>query len=169
MTRQNPFVFGTDLWDPSNRFETSWLLPPWLLALFRGLLVSLLPLYPSSNLSCKIHLALTAIAGFLRLRHSLLRHRLAMHPRGSRRLYRCRPDLFLLHLPHILGPRILLPRCRHTHRHLCDSQPPAARPLPSASTGSPFAILHDRCYVPVPRDHCILGRAVFRVVVHTRV
>ncbi|KAK0115658.1 hypothetical protein ONS95_000072 [Cadophora gregata] len=25
------FKFGTDLWDPSHRFETSWLLPPWVL------------------------------------------------------------------------------------------------------------------------------------------
>ncbi|PBP23015.1 hypothetical protein BUE80_DR006123 [Diplocarpon rosae] len=25
------FSFGTDLWDPSYRFETSWLLPPWVL------------------------------------------------------------------------------------------------------------------------------------------
>lgn len=23
--------FGTELWDPSHRFETSWILPPWVL------------------------------------------------------------------------------------------------------------------------------------------
>ncbi|TVY59692.1 hypothetical protein LSUE1_G009123, partial [Lachnellula suecica] len=28
-TCANPFRFGTDIWDPSHRFETSWLLPPW--------------------------------------------------------------------------------------------------------------------------------------------
>ncbi|KAK0391613.1 hypothetical protein NLU13_1113 [Sarocladium strictum] len=30
--------FGDDLWDPSHRFETSWLLPPWLLFACRALL-----------------------------------------------------------------------------------------------------------------------------------
>ncbi|CZS98825.1 uncharacterized protein RAG0_07383 [Rhynchosporium agropyri] len=28
--------FGTDLWDPSHRFETSWLLPPWVLFAIRA-------------------------------------------------------------------------------------------------------------------------------------
>ncbi|WYZ44314.1 hypothetical protein EsH8_VII_000750 [Colletotrichum jinshuiense] len=32
------FLFGKDLWDPSHRFETSWLLSPYLLAIFRGLI-----------------------------------------------------------------------------------------------------------------------------------
>ncbi|CAG8978590.1 hypothetical protein HYALB_00011740 [Hymenoscyphus albidus] len=27
----NPLKFGTDIWDPSHRFETSWLLSPWAL------------------------------------------------------------------------------------------------------------------------------------------
>ncbi|RDL33299.1 Uncharacterized protein BP5553_08738 [Venustampulla echinocandica] len=27
----NPLKFGEDIWDPSHRFETSWLLPPWVL------------------------------------------------------------------------------------------------------------------------------------------
>ncbi|KAK0733533.1 hypothetical protein B0T26DRAFT_25384 [Lasiosphaeria miniovina] len=31
------FAFGTDLWDPSHRFETSWLISPWLLFFFRAL------------------------------------------------------------------------------------------------------------------------------------
>lgn len=39
MAVRNPFVFGTDLWDPSNRFETSWLLSPWLLFFCRALIV----------------------------------------------------------------------------------------------------------------------------------
>ncbi|KAH6702891.1 hypothetical protein DL95DRAFT_174479 [Leptodontidium sp. 2 PMI_412] len=30
------FKFGTDLWDPSHRFETSWLLPPWILFAIRA-------------------------------------------------------------------------------------------------------------------------------------
>lgn len=30
-----------DLWDPSSRFQTSWLLPPWLLFVCRFLIVSL--------------------------------------------------------------------------------------------------------------------------------
>ncbi|KAH6900638.1 hypothetical protein B0T10DRAFT_33231 [Thelonectria olida] len=33
---KNPFKFGTDLWDPSNRFETSWLLSPWALFAVRA-------------------------------------------------------------------------------------------------------------------------------------
>ncbi|KAF4980698.1 hypothetical protein FZEAL_3366 [Fusarium zealandicum] len=33
-----PFRFGSDLWDPSNRFETSWLLSPWLLFACRALI-----------------------------------------------------------------------------------------------------------------------------------
>ena len=37
---RNPFRFGTDLWDPTHRFETSWLLSPWLLFFCRALLVS---------------------------------------------------------------------------------------------------------------------------------
>ncbi|KAL0935324.1 uncharacterized protein CTRU02_209915 [Colletotrichum truncatum] len=32
------FRFGKDLWDPSHRFETSWLLPPYLLAACRALI-----------------------------------------------------------------------------------------------------------------------------------
>lgn len=38
------FSFGTDLWDPSQRFETSWLLPP--LALFAARLAFVSPLSP---------------------------------------------------------------------------------------------------------------------------
>ena len=34
------FSFGTDPWDPSNRFQTSWLMGPWLLFAFRLLIVS---------------------------------------------------------------------------------------------------------------------------------
>ncbi|KAH8597550.1 hypothetical protein B0O99DRAFT_650909 [Bisporella sp. PMI_857] len=30
--------FGTDIWDPSHRFETSWLLPPWVLFGIRALI-----------------------------------------------------------------------------------------------------------------------------------
>ncbi|KAK0630077.1 hypothetical protein B0T17DRAFT_506576 [Bombardia bombarda] len=35
--RRRPFAFGTDLWDPSHRFETSWLLSPWALFFCRAL------------------------------------------------------------------------------------------------------------------------------------
>ncbi|KAL4729021.1 hypothetical protein ACLX1H_003429 [Fusarium chlamydosporum] len=38
MAPKNPFRFGHDLWDPSNRFETSWLLNPWLLFAARALI-----------------------------------------------------------------------------------------------------------------------------------
>ncbi|CAH0041822.1 hypothetical protein V2G26_011219 [Clonostachys chloroleuca] len=34
----NPFALGTGLWDPSHRFETSWLLSPWLLFACRFLI-----------------------------------------------------------------------------------------------------------------------------------
>ncbi|KAK3394330.1 hypothetical protein B0H63DRAFT_444497 [Podospora didyma] len=37
MSKRRPFAFGTDLWDPSDRFETSWLLSPWALFCFRAL------------------------------------------------------------------------------------------------------------------------------------
>jgi hypothetical protein len=40
MARANPFKLGKDLWDPSNRFETSWLLNPWLLFVCRAIIVS---------------------------------------------------------------------------------------------------------------------------------
>ena len=36
------FKFGTGLWDPTHRFETSWLLSPWVLFFCRALIVSLL-------------------------------------------------------------------------------------------------------------------------------
>ncbi|KAJ4295939.1 hypothetical protein N0V88_004641 [Collariella sp. IMI 366227] len=35
---KNPFRFGTAVWDPTHRFETSWLLSPWLLFICRALL-----------------------------------------------------------------------------------------------------------------------------------
>lgn len=35
----NPLKFGTGLWDPSHRFETSWLLPPYVLCGIRALFV----------------------------------------------------------------------------------------------------------------------------------
>ncbi|KAL2130271.1 hypothetical protein VTI74DRAFT_6688 [Chaetomium olivicolor] len=35
---RNPFLFGTDIWDPTHRFETSWLLSPWWLFCCRALL-----------------------------------------------------------------------------------------------------------------------------------
>lgn len=38
------FRFGKDLWDPSYRFETSWLMPPYVLAACRALIVSLAPI-----------------------------------------------------------------------------------------------------------------------------
>ncbi|KAK3336536.1 hypothetical protein B0T19DRAFT_42071 [Cercophora scortea] len=34
---RGPFAFGTDIWDPSHRFETSWLLSPWALFFCRAL------------------------------------------------------------------------------------------------------------------------------------
>ena len=34
-----PFSFGKDVWDPTHRFETSWLLSPWALFFFRALFV----------------------------------------------------------------------------------------------------------------------------------
>ncbi|KAK2597122.1 hypothetical protein N8I77_012989 [Diaporthe amygdali] len=33
---QNPLKFGKDLWDPSHRYETSWLLPPYALCACRA-------------------------------------------------------------------------------------------------------------------------------------
>ena len=41
------FSFGKDLWDPSQRFETSWFLPPLALGIARLGFVSLLSLSPS--------------------------------------------------------------------------------------------------------------------------
>ncbi|SPQ18780.1 3336fe03-9d75-4b07-8f89-7c39311b9523 [Thermothielavioides terrestris] len=38
MAGSRPFRFGTDVWDPTHRFETSWLLTPWLLFFFRALI-----------------------------------------------------------------------------------------------------------------------------------
>jgi len=38
---KSAFTLGKDLWDPSQRFETSWFLPPWALFAFRALFVSL--------------------------------------------------------------------------------------------------------------------------------
>lgn len=35
----NPLKFGHDLWDPSHRYETSWLLPPYALAAMRATIV----------------------------------------------------------------------------------------------------------------------------------
>ncbi|KEZ42366.1 hypothetical protein SAPIO_CDS5542 [Scedosporium apiospermum] len=35
---RNAFSFGTDLWDPSSRFETSWLFPPLVLFAFRTII-----------------------------------------------------------------------------------------------------------------------------------
>lgn len=36
---QNPFKLGKDLWDPSHRYETSWLIPPYALAACRAAFV----------------------------------------------------------------------------------------------------------------------------------
>ena len=38
-SRFQALKFGHDLWDPSHRFETSWLLPPWVLFAVRALIV----------------------------------------------------------------------------------------------------------------------------------
>ncbi|POR35484.1 hypothetical protein TPAR_04302 [Tolypocladium paradoxum] len=46
-TLRGVFSFGSGLWDPSHRFETSWLLGPWLLFLCRALIVSPPPLLSS--------------------------------------------------------------------------------------------------------------------------
>ncbi|PQE23026.1 FAR-17a AIG1 protein [Rutstroemia sp. NJR-2017a WRK4] len=35
-TKLHVFKFGDDIWDPSHRFETSWLLPPWVLFAVRA-------------------------------------------------------------------------------------------------------------------------------------
>jgi hypothetical protein len=52
---RNVFSFGTDVFDPSHRFETSWLLTPWVLFGFRALIVR--PLAPPqlSNNHTKNH------------------------------------------------------------------------------------------------------------------
>jgi hypothetical protein len=42
--------FGTDLWDPSHRFETSWLLPPWVLFGVRAAIVRSTLCPPNSSL-----------------------------------------------------------------------------------------------------------------------
>lgn len=48
MQFENPLKFGTDLWDPSHRYETSWLLPPYALFAVRATLVRSIPfLVPS--------------------------------------------------------------------------------------------------------------------------
>lgn len=39
MSLKTIFSFGSDLWDPSNRFETSWFLSPWALFACRALIV----------------------------------------------------------------------------------------------------------------------------------
>src|SRR5688500_12369283 len=54
--------FGHDLWDPSHRFETSWLLPPWVLFGVRALIVH----FPSLSLK----LLLTPYSHFMRLQSS---------------------------------------------------------------------------------------------------
>ncbi|KAI1338844.1 hypothetical protein F5Y15DRAFT_99721 [Xylariaceae sp. FL0016] len=38
MASRNPFAFGKDLWDPSHRYETSWILPPYVLFALRALM-----------------------------------------------------------------------------------------------------------------------------------
>ncbi|KAH6619728.1 hypothetical protein B0J18DRAFT_252557 [Chaetomium sp. MPI-SDFR-AT-0129] len=38
MAGRQAFRFGTDLWDPTHRFETSWLLSPWALFFCRALI-----------------------------------------------------------------------------------------------------------------------------------
>ena len=37
----NPFRFGQEIWDPSHRFETSWILSPWVLFGCRAAIVRL--------------------------------------------------------------------------------------------------------------------------------
>ncbi|KAM7191775.1 hypothetical protein V8F20_009138 [Naviculisporaceae sp. PSN 640] len=37
MAKGRPFSFGTDAWDPQHRFETSWILSPWVLFFLRAL------------------------------------------------------------------------------------------------------------------------------------
>lgn len=65
------FKFGTDLWDPSHRFETSWLLPPWVLFGIRAVVVRPPPL--QSN---PIHTHLLTTPVSLRIRSNLLHNRL---------------------------------------------------------------------------------------------
>ncbi|KAI1500282.1 hypothetical protein F5X99DRAFT_252456 [Biscogniauxia marginata] len=38
MAPANPFAFGTDTWDPSHRFQTSWLVSPYVLFAVRALM-----------------------------------------------------------------------------------------------------------------------------------
>lgn len=69
------FKFGTDLWDPSHRFETSWLLPPWILFAIRAAIVR--P-FPSSDTihTRQIGNMLMDIQVTVRVHSNLLHHRL---------------------------------------------------------------------------------------------
>lgn len=46
MALKTVFSFGTQPFDPTNRFATSWLLPPWMLLACRALIVRSSPPRP---------------------------------------------------------------------------------------------------------------------------
>lgn len=60
---ENPLKFGTDLWDPSHRFETSWLLPPYALAAVRATFVRCL--FPPCPQCLSLSLSLPVSLGFV--------------------------------------------------------------------------------------------------------
>jgi hypothetical protein len=86
--RMRALKFGTDLWDPSHRFETSWILTPWVLFGCRAAIVGLrfLPIQT---------LLMDLVS--LRIRNNILHHRLGSdEPRRSLNP-RCAPIILLLH------------------------------------------------------------------------
>lgn len=59
----NPLKFGTDLWDPSHRYETSWLLSPYVLCAFRATFVRPSYLSPRLNFSFPLFLVFVPTVG----------------------------------------------------------------------------------------------------------
>lgn len=157
----NPFKFGTDIWDPSHRFETSWLLPPWILFGIRALIVCFLAIPKDPALTSAVS---------LRFHSNLLHHRLGDYkPRGFKR-QRCTTILLLLHLPWILGYLLLLRSRSNTYLLLRAPRrhsPPKS--LPSSSASTPLPLLLNNHHLPLPRHDCFLVTAILPVHDHLRI
>ena len=187
-SRMQALRLGTDLWDPSHRFETSWLIPPWILFGIRAAIVGFdvysglqmtvadfvqhspstrSPCYSSSSAGKQVTSRATAFTTCTSrspsspvLVHPMLLSPFTLPPGSS-------ANLIVVFSPLLLGPGFLLRALRPPHLFLRLTRwYPAPQPPPTPPPGHPLPPLDHHRYLPVPRNHRLLGNPLPREPFH---
>ena len=182
MSKLQFLKFGSELWDPSHRFETSWLLPPWVLFGCRALIVSFLLLFSTLYFlltSTLFSLSMASQPSYLTLVGTLGSSTMLppLDYPSPTSLVPPPSSPFPLHnptnttrSPDLLGHILLFPRCRHPHLLLRPQwRNPPPKSLPTSSPGPPPPLLLHNHHISPPRHHRFLGRSGKRPIHHQHI